>query len=103
MRGKLSVRVGGAVKSHSLGGLDVPEELEVPHGELGGHLHGAELQQGDLTLSEEILSVLVRAQRLRLHVVLQVVPERQRCLHVKVKFRRRGERQPQLVLRSETV
>lgn len=53
------MRVGGLVNSHSLGGLDVPEELEVPHGELGGHLHGAELQQGDLALSEEILSVLV--------------------------------------------
>ncbi len=40
-------------------GFDVPEELKVSHGELGGDLHGAELQQRDLTLSEEILGVFV--------------------------------------------
>lgn len=40
-------------------GLDIPEELKVSHGELGSDLHGAELQQRDLTLSEKILSVLV--------------------------------------------
>lgn len=47
------------LNSYTLCGLDVPEELEVSHGELGCDLHGAELQQRDLTLSEEILSVLV--------------------------------------------
>ena len=41
------------------GGLDVSKEVKVPHGELGGHLHGAQLQQGDLALSQELLGVLV--------------------------------------------
>lgn len=54
-------------------GLDVPEEFKVPHGELSGHLHCAELQQWDLTFSEQVLGVFIRTQRLRLHVVLQVV------------------------------
>lgn len=40
-------------------GLDVPEELKVSHGELGSDLHGAKLQQSDLTLPEEILGILV--------------------------------------------
>lgn len=40
-------------------GLNVPEKLKVPHGELGSDFHGAELQQRDLTLSEEILGILV--------------------------------------------
>lgn len=60
-------------KSSILRGLDVPEEFKVSHGELSCHFHGAELQQRDLTLPEEILSVLVRTQRLRFHIVLQVV------------------------------
>lgn len=60
-------------KSDILRRLDVPEEVKVSHGELSRHLHGAELQQRDLTLPEEVLSVLVWTQRLRFHVVLQVV------------------------------
>lgn len=51
-------------------GLDVPEELKVSHGELGSDLHGAKLQQSDLTLPEEILGILVWTQRLCLHIVL---------------------------------
>lgn len=47
------------LKNVLLCGFDVPEELKVSHGELGSNLHGAELQQRDLTLSEEILGVLV--------------------------------------------
>ena len=46
-------------KKYILCGLDISEELKVSHGELGSDLHGAELQQRDLTLSEKILSVLV--------------------------------------------
>lgn len=46
-------------KCYVLCGLYVPEELKVSHGELSSHLHGAELQQRDLTLSEEVLGVLV--------------------------------------------
>ena len=57
-----------------LGGLDVSEKLEVAHGELRGHLHGAELQQRDLALPQQLLCVLVRAKGFRLHVVFQVVP-----------------------------
>lgn len=59
---------------NSLCGLDISEELKVSHGELSGHLHGAELQQRDLALSEEVLGILVWAQCLSLHVVFQVVP-----------------------------
>ena len=59
---------------HLLGGGDVPEELEVPHGELCRHLHCAELQQADLALPQEVLGIVIRAQGLRVHVVLQVVP-----------------------------
>lgn len=62
------------LNNHILCGLDVPEQLKVSHGELGSNLHGAELQQRDLTLSQEILGILVRTQRLCLHIVLQVVP-----------------------------
>lgn len=69
---KFEAQLGAS--SDSLGGLDVPKEFKVPHRELGSHLHGAELQQGDLTLSQKVLSVVVRTQRLCLHVVLQVVP-----------------------------
>lgn len=47
------------LNNYILCGLDVPEQLKVSHGELRGDLHGAELQQRDLTLSEEILGVLV--------------------------------------------
>lgn len=46
-------------KYNILCGLNVPEELKVSHGELSSDLHGAELQQRDLTLSEEVLGVLV--------------------------------------------
>lgn len=41
------------------GGLDGAEKFKRSHGELGGHLHGAELQQGDLTFSEEVLGILI--------------------------------------------
>lgn len=75
--------------SDLLGGLNVPEKLKVPHRELGGHLHGAELQKGDLTLSQQVLSVVVRAQRLRFHVVLQVVPANR---HTHIQLRVRGSR-----------
>ncbi len=60
---------------HILGGLDVTEQDKVSHGELRSHLHGAELQETDLTLPQELLSVFIRAKCLCLHVVLQVVPE----------------------------
>jgi len=46
-------------ENYVLSGLDIPKELKVSHGELGSDLHGAELQQRDLTLPEEVLSVLV--------------------------------------------
>lgn len=49
------------ILKHILCGLNVPEELKVSHGELGSDLHGAELQQRDLTLSEEVLGVLIGA------------------------------------------
>lgn len=35
-------------------GLDLPEDLEVLQGELGGHLCSVELQQADLTLFHEL-------------------------------------------------
>lgn len=81
---------------HSLGGLDVPEKFKVPHRELGGHLHGAELQQGDLTLSQKVLSVVVRAQRLRFHVILQVVPadRHTHTLHLRVRSSRHLQASP---------
>ena len=44
---------------HVLGGLDVAEEVEVAHGELGGQLHGAQLQQADLALAQQLLRILV--------------------------------------------
>lgn len=47
------------LNDYILCGLDVPEELKVSHGELGSDLHGTELQQSDLTLSEEILCIIV--------------------------------------------
>lgn len=47
------------LNNYILCGLDVPEEFKVSHGELGSNLHGAELQQRYLTLSEEILGILV--------------------------------------------
>ena len=56
-------------------GLDGTEEFKSPHGELSGHLHCTELQQRDLAFSQEVLSVLVWTQRLRLHVALQVVSD----------------------------
>lgn len=42
-----------------LGGFDLAEELEIPHRELCGHLHCAELQQGDVTLPQEVLCIFV--------------------------------------------
>ena len=47
------------LNSFILCGFDVPEELKVSHGELGGNFHGAELQQRDLTLSEEVQGIVV--------------------------------------------
>lgn len=61
-------------KYYILCGLNVPEKLKVSHWKLGSDLHGAELQERDMTLSEEVLGVLIWTQCLRLHVVLQVVP-----------------------------
>lgn len=43
-----------------LRGLDGAEKFKSPHGELRGHLHRAELQQGDLAFAQEVLGVLVR-------------------------------------------
>lgn len=40
--------------------LDGAEQFKRAHGELRGNLHCAELQQGDVALSQEVLSVLVR-------------------------------------------
>lgn len=42
-----------------LGGLDGAEQFKRSHGELGGHLHSAELQQGDLAFSKEVLGILI--------------------------------------------
>lgn len=41
------------------GGLDGAEKFKGPHGELRGHLDGAELQQRDLSFPKEVLGILV--------------------------------------------
>ena len=56
-----------------LGGLNLPEDLEVPQRELPGHLGGVELQQRDLTLLQQLADHLVRDEGVRAVVVLQVV------------------------------
>lgn len=58
-----------------IGGLDAGKEQVVARRELIGYLRGAQRQQTDLRFPLHLLGLDVRAQRLRLHVALKVVPE----------------------------
>ena len=56
-------------------GLNAGKDLEVVQGQLRGDLGGVELEQVDLCLLDQFPAQLVRNERLRVHIVLKVIPE----------------------------